>query len=71
MQKWIGHVPMMSNIISNLIVFEIFAYEHECLCTYTFTCTNTCMYIHEYVIPGQLGHAEIGNRAEILIRCSL
>ena len=36
MQKWIGHVAMMSNKISNLIVFEIFATEHEYLrfCVY-------------------------------------
>ena len=36
MQKWTGHVQMMSNIISNLIVFEIFASDHEylrfCVC---------------------------------------
>ena len=36
MQKWIGHVAMMSNIISNLIFFEIFDSEHEYLrfCVY-------------------------------------
>ena len=36
MQKWIGHVAMMSNKISNLIVFEIFDSEHEYLrfCVY-------------------------------------
>jgi len=36
MQKWIVHVAMMSNRISNLIVFEIFATEHEYLrfCVY-------------------------------------
>ena len=38
MPKWTGHIQMMSNIISNLIVFEIFASEHEylCFCVYLF-----------------------------------
>ena len=32
----LGHVAMMSNIISNLIIFEIFSSEHEYLrvCVY-------------------------------------
>ena len=36
MQKWIGHVAMISNKISNLTVFKIFDSEHECLrfCVY-------------------------------------
>jgi hypothetical protein len=29
MQKWIGHLAMMSNIVSNLIVFKVFGSEHE------------------------------------------
>jgi hypothetical protein len=32
MQKWMGYVSMMSNIMSNVIIIEIFSSDHEYLC---------------------------------------
>jgi hypothetical protein len=57
---------MMSNIITNLIAFEIFASEHECLCIHMHSCVHTHASTYmKCVIPRQLGHDEIGHRAKI------